>query len=420
MNIPIHFTDGTQLEYDPHTGRLGTAGIDQPIPVRAGPFQKSRRLHHLKIQLGLSCNYSCDYCSQRFVPHADQTTSAHVEPFLAELDTWYDPAPGSRIAFWGGEPLVYWKTLKPLAEALRARYPALVFSIITNGSLLDEHKIEWLDGMGFLVAISHDGPGQHVRGPDPNWAHVLELYRRLRPQNRVSFNPMLTRGNSSRARIAAYFIELTGDPDVPLGEGSMIDPYDAGGLANLMTPAERLDYRRAAVDELRWGGARNFQVVYQKFKAALGGPHASEIGQKCGIEREDNLTVDLRGNVLTCQNVSVAATAPNGMSHKVGHVSDFNSISLNTITHWSERPNCQRCPVLRLCSGTCTFLQGEMFQAACDSSYTDNVVFLVGAIETATGKRVEYIDAPHLPEERRDIFGLRGYRPKKVIPLKPI
>ena len=28
----------------------------------------------LKIQLGLSCNYACDYCSQRFVPHAEETT----------------------------------------------------------------------------------------------------------------------------------------------------------------------------------------------------------------------------------------------------------------------------------------------------------------------------------------------------------
>ena len=420
MKFPIHFTDGSRLVYDNHTGRLGeldAVGSDRSLPHRGGPFGKSRRVRHLKIQLGLSCNYSCSYCSQRFVPHADQTTAAHVKPFLESLDTWYEPEPGSRIAFWGGEPFVYWKTLKPLAEALRARYPDLIFSIITNGSVLDAEKNAWLDDMGFAVAVSHDGPGQHLRGPDPDWGPVLDLYRRLRPKNRFSFNPVLTRHNSSRAAIAAYFIELTGDPEVPLGEGSVIDPYDDGGLSNLMTPEERLQYRKQALDEIRWGGAQNFLVTYSKLQAALGGPHAADLGQKCGIEREDTITVDLKGNVLTCQNVSVSATSPNGMSHKIGNVADFDSISLNTITHWSERPNCSRCPVLRLCQGSCTFLQDEMFQAACDSSYTDNVVFLIAAIEARTGKLVEYIEAPHLPAERQDIFGMRGYRPKRVFPI---
>ena len=29
---------------------------------RKNPLKKSRAIRHLKIQLGLSCNYSCDYC----------------------------------------------------------------------------------------------------------------------------------------------------------------------------------------------------------------------------------------------------------------------------------------------------------------------------------------------------------------------
>jgi len=62
---------------------------------------------------------------------------------------------------------VYWKTLKPLAERLRGFYPDVQFSVITNGSLLDAGKNEWFNGMGFSVGLSHDGPGQSTRGPDP-------------------------------------------------------------------------------------------------------------------------------------------------------------------------------------------------------------------------------------------------------------
>jgi uncharacterized protein len=40
-------------------------------------------------------------------------------------------------------------------------------SVITNGSILSDEIIDWLMMLDFAVAISHDGPGQSVRGPDP-------------------------------------------------------------------------------------------------------------------------------------------------------------------------------------------------------------------------------------------------------------
>ena len=120
----------------------------------------------LKVSLGLSCNYECNYCSQRFVPHAESSNPGDIEPFVAQLTGALTQAP-QRIEFWGGEPFVYWKTLKPLAERLRVLYPDADFNIITNGSLLDEEKNQWLDDLGFGVGISHDGPGYHARGADP-------------------------------------------------------------------------------------------------------------------------------------------------------------------------------------------------------------------------------------------------------------
>ena len=136
----------------------------------------------LKIQLGLSCNYSCEYCSQRFVPTAEETSSKHVDKFLENLDSWMKETP-KKVEFWGGEPLVYFKTLKPLAEALRIKWPDVKFLMITNGSLLTPEINDWLVEQNFSVGISHDGPGQPVRGPDPlNDAdkrdNILDLFKR--------------------------------------------------------------------------------------------------------------------------------------------------------------------------------------------------------------------------------------------------
>ena len=119
---------------------------------------------------------------------------------------------------------MYWKTLKPLAEALRKLYPYCRMSLITNGSLLDIEKNEWIDKIGLDISISHDGPGQHVRGPDPlndliARDAILDLYSRLAPQGRISFGSMVNRWNTSRAAIQDFFVKLTGDKNVRIGEG---------------------------------------------------------------------------------------------------------------------------------------------------------------------------------------------------------
>ena len=73
-------------------------GVSVNQPGRKGDIKT------LKIGLGLSCNYECGYCSQRFVPHAEQTNPGDVGPFVAQL-TASLTAPPARIEFWGASRL---------------------------------------------------------------------------------------------------------------------------------------------------------------------------------------------------------------------------------------------------------------------------------------------------------------------------
>ena len=59
----------------------------------------------LKISLGLSCNYECEYCSQRFVPRSQETNPEDIQSFIDGLDSWITEPP-EKVEFWGGEPLV--------------------------------------------------------------------------------------------------------------------------------------------------------------------------------------------------------------------------------------------------------------------------------------------------------------------------
>ena len=224
------------------------------------PLRKSTKISTLKIQMGLSCNYSCDYCSQKFVERPPETNRKDIDDFLAKLEVLeFNEAIGLKIEFWGGEPFVYWKTLKPLAEALVEKFstwktkPRL--SIITNGSLLTREICSWLYYMGFSVGISHDGPGQSVRGPDPfldpeKKKIVLEFYNIMRQVNRISFNSMLNNKNTSRKAIYEWFVEFTGDPNVVVGEGSIVDAYDEDGSnSSLDTLNEHFAYRQLSFNE---------------------------------------------------------------------------------------------------------------------------------------------------------------------------
>jgi len=379
----------------------------------------------LKISLGLSCNYECEYCSQRFVPRAAETNPGEVESFVTGLDDWVKEEP-DQIEFWGGEPFVYIKTMRPLAEKLRVKYPNAAFQVITNGSLLSPEINQWLDDMGFQVGLSHDGPGQSVRGPDPledpeKRAAILDLWNRLGPKGRMSFNAMLNRNNPSRAEIQKFFVELTGEPFVPIGEGSFVDAYDEGGAANSLQPDEFAAYRNMAFHEIRTGQATNFSAVRDRVANFVNsirvGRRSVILGQKCGMDQPDNIAVDLRGNVLTCQNVSAASVAPNGQEHKIGHVSDMANVKLNTSTHWSKREECPNCPVLHICKGSCMFLEGDLWETSCDNAFSDAIPIFAAGIEFLTGCVPVHIEGPQR-EDRKDIWNrAQPVGKRRVIPI---
>lgn len=417
--------------YDNQTSALthedGSQAVVGLQPRHFGAADTSMRgkdkARFLKIQLGLMCNYACSYCSQRFVPRAEQTGPREVAAFLARMPDIFAGG-NSRVQFWGGEPFVYWKTLKPLAEGIRERYPEAKLGIVTNGSLLTREKIDWLDRLGFTVGISHDGPGHHVRGPDPlDDPKMLDVFRYAVEKlgGRMSFNAMVHKDNPSRAAINAFFVDRFG-AGIKIGEGGFVDAYDEGGLSSSApNDAWGRQFARSALDEIRAGKTQNMNITEARsgtfIESVLQAKPASALGQKCGMDRRDTMAIDLRGNVLTCQNLSVDAVAGNGQSHCVGSWDDLPGVDLSTSLHWSQREGCKDCPMLHICKGSCMFLAGEQWEASCRSSYFDAVPFFAAGFEYLTGFSPVEIDGP-LPESRKRLFAESGVR--RVIPIKAV
>lgn len=366
----------------------------QAFPVHpTNPARKNRKPRSLKIQLGLKCNYSCTYCNQRHQPQDSEGNPKQVERFLKKLPEWFDigTGKGTTIEFWGGEPFVYWKTLKPLAEGVRALYPEAEFNIITNASLFDKERVDWLFDLGFGVGISHDGPAYEAgRGQDPllneeqrKW--IKYAYDRLRPEGRIGFNCVLSTKNMSLHRVRVYIAEHLGIPmgDVPLTTEEILLPYDEGGMSlSLMDDVAAKRLTHTTFFEAANGFTMGVSAVESKSKEFLTSIEqkrpASSLGQKCGMDREDNIAVDMNGNVMTCQNMSPLT------KHNMGHLEAFDSIKTKTMYHWSTRDECVKCPVVQLCKGACLFLEDDHWSKACDNSFAYNLGVLAASLFFAT------------------------------------
>jgi len=159
-------------------------------------------------------------------------------------------------------------------------------------------------------------------------------------------------------------------------------------------------------------------------QSVLSHSNSKYLGQKCGMDDEHVLAVDLRGNVMTCQNVSSLETSKNGESHLGGNLNDFDAVEIKTSTHWSNRKECGSCPVLHLCKGACMFLDKKFWDISCANSYSDNISLFAIALEKMTGYIPTLIKNDALPTERQDIWGTiyehKEKTVRKIIPIKVI
>ncbi|MDE4146972.1 radical SAM protein [Phaeobacter gallaeciensis] len=401
FDLTLEARDGGRhhVRYNPHTSEC--EGL--PLPVEPGvfaqvarvakdkPLGKSRAPRVLKIQLGLSCNYACSYCSQAF-QIADATVSklADVEHFLTQLDGWIADAP-EKIELWGGEPFLYWAKIKRLIPALAERFPSARFSIITNGSLLDREKLDFIAQYDIAIGISHDGPGQHLRGPDPlddpDKRQCIETLLAERPE-KTGFNAVLTREHHDLKALKAWFADKVG-PDIFVGLEGVVNVYDAATAIGTgrFEPAELNSLTRSIFEAMvEDPNAFGLGERINEFYASIQRRRPIEAhGQKCGMDSHDAIAVDLRGNVMTCQNTGAKG------EHKIGHVANFDAIALDTATHFAFRDECMSCPVVQLCKGSCMFLEGEFFKQSCANEFAFNMGIMMAAVWHLTGMVVREV-----------------------------
>lgn len=121
----------------------------------------------------LRCNETCVYCHASRAPmsatHTDMSKETAEKAVDIALQT---TSPSVTMEFQGGEPLVNFPVVKHIIEYARQKNESigkqLEFTMVTNLSLMDEEKLEYLVSNKVQICTSIDGP-----------AHLHDKQRRL-------------------------------------------------------------------------------------------------------------------------------------------------------------------------------------------------------------------------------------------------
>jgi uncharacterized protein len=121
-----------------------------------GPY-----LHVLVVTL--RCNQACVYCHASRVSMESAAHDMSLETAERSVETaLQSPAQSVTFEFQGGEPLANWPVVRHVVERAkalgRAAGKTVLLSLVSNLSLMDDEKLEFLVEHGVQVCTSLDGP----------------------------------------------------------------------------------------------------------------------------------------------------------------------------------------------------------------------------------------------------------------------
>jgi uncharacterized protein len=125
--------------------------------------------HLLAKPTGAICNLDCTYCfflSKEMLYPGSRFRMADdlLEVYLQQLIEAHARSPEVMVAWQGGEPtmmgLDFFRRSVELAEKYRLPHQRILYTIQTNGTLLDDEWAAFFREHGFLVGVSIDGPGR--------------------------------------------------------------------------------------------------------------------------------------------------------------------------------------------------------------------------------------------------------------------
>ncbi|MCL2070951.1 MAG: thioether cross-link-forming SCIFF peptide maturase [Oscillospiraceae bacterium] len=349
-------------------------------------------LKALCLHVSHDCNLKCEYCfADSFVNQAEccgESSQMSVETAKQAIELLVRES-GERVVleadFFGGEPLMAWETVTAAVDYARANESkwgkTFRFTITTNGLLLDDDKIAYINEQMSNCVLSLDGrksvndrvrPAHNGKG---SFDLVIDKYKKLiQSRTKPGFTDCYVRGT-----FTAYNLDFSEDVIelARLGfENVSIEPVTAA--------ADDLPYaiRREHLPQIykqyerlfRLIKSRRLKVNFFHFNIDLkGGPCVIRRLRGCGCGNE-YLAVAPSGRIYPCHRF-----AENDRWHMGGVSIGPHEIDIKKYfakTHIYSKTDCPDCWARFYCSGGCNASSYEVY-SDCRVTASDSVECLM-------------------------------------------
>jgi uncharacterized protein len=349
--------------------------------------------HLLAKPAGAACNLGCQYCfflSKENLYHGESHLMSEqmLERYIRQLFE-SSPDPEVHVAWQGGEPmlrgLAFFRRSVELAEQYRKPHQKPVYTMQTNGTLIDDEWAAFFRKHDYLVGVSFDGPpaphdtfrvnkkgegsfADVLRGWNllrkhgvrsnvlccisaANAEHPLDVYRFFRDElgaEFIQFIPIVERATPATLEIANEGWGGQRGTDRPLykQEGSLVTKRS-------VTAEQFGAFLIGIFDE--WARHDIGKVFVTTFDVALGswlGQHnLCIVAPRCG----NALVLEHNGDVYSCDHFVEPG-------HRLGNI-DKGSLRTLVASEKQRRfgdakfdtlpTYCRECPVLFACYGEC-------------------------------------------------------------------
>lgn len=131
------------------------------------PYFMQRKINKITLQVTQKCNFRCKYCiysedtNKKQRSHSQESMSLETAKKAIDFLLYHSiDSNDINIGFYGGEPLLAFDLIKNVVAYAETVFKGknVSYNITTNGTLLDEEKINFLIEHEFNLMISLDGP----------------------------------------------------------------------------------------------------------------------------------------------------------------------------------------------------------------------------------------------------------------------
>ena len=320
------------------------------------------------IMLGNSCNFSCRHCVQEGF-HSEcfpiqSSLSDDTVNYLSRLASLKPFDEKIKIMFWGGEPLVYFDSIKNILSQLSS--DKFIFSIVSNGALLTPEIVSFLNDNNVSFTLSHDG----VLTKDVRVQDVFEdesFCRLFSSIKNKSINAIISAYNCDYYNAWEYFDSVS--PDTPVSFEFLMCNWDMpSDLYNFDLATYRNSINKvintAFIDTLNGNISREFMLLSVardnaiRFITSTVENKPILLFPRCGQMRTV-LNIDCSGNVYACHNYS----------DKIGTIHDSYDSLLTVYDskfgNITAHEDCKSCEFLPLCCGGCPYSKPSIGKDMC-------------------------------------------------------